>query len=131
MAGLFDLLNTVIGKITQNSVTYATAPTPPDGDNSTKVATTEFVKGVAPSGNVAVWSRGFTHTFVVDGNGAIYAPSGGTWFCWGTYIINHYTGSIKFNSNGTVASGNSTLASGKATSSMTSVTNNAMAIKIA
>lgn len=110
MAGLFDLLNTVIGKITQNSVTYATAPTPPVGDDSTKVATTAFVAdktAAIPSGNVAVWSRSFglgqPSTFVYR----LLAPSGGTWFCWGTVVFgNNYSGNkITWESNGTVVSG--------------------------
>lgn len=81
MAGLFDLLNTVIGKITQNSVTYATAPTPPSGDDSTKIATTAFVAdktAAIPSGNVAVWSRD-----IIQSGNNLLAPPGGSWFCWG------------------------------------------------
>lgn len=135
MAGLFDLLNTVIGKITQNSVTYATAPTPPDGDSSTKVATTAFVAdktAAIPSGNVAVWSRDFTYFFqnyVNDGSG-VKAPAGGTWFCFGTYTIAWDNGSGSFNSNGVVASGGQTLVSFRASNGGPRITNNAMAIKI-
>ena len=95
MAGLFDLLNTVIGKITQNSVTYATAPTPPSGDDSTKIATTAFVAdktAAIPSGNVAVWSMDFTCGYANNPSKVIvYAPTGGTWFCVsGTVAVNGY-----------------------------------------
>lgn len=111
MAGLFDLLNTVIGKITQNSVTYATAPTPPDGDSSTKVATTAFVAdktAAIPSGNVAVWSRGFTCREGSNYSYILYAPSGGTWFCWGSVSYGRLDVSDKiktWSSNGQIVSG--------------------------
>ena len=86
MSNVFDMLTGgVIGEVTQDGKTYATAPTPPDGDDSTKVATTAFVKGATPSipsGNIAVWSRGFTW-YADRGTVYINAPSGGTWFCWG------------------------------------------------
>ena len=95
MANAFDELgNGVIGEVTQDGVTYATAPTPPDGDNSTKVATTEFVKGVAPSGNVAVWSMDFTANCGRENpywKVYIYAPTGGTWFVVGGNVtVNTY-----------------------------------------
>lgn len=91
MANAFDELgNGVIGEVTQDGVTYATAPTPPDGDSSTKVATTEFVKGVAPSGNVAVWSREFTGNAVSSSKVNLYAPPGGTWFCFGKVVFKGY-----------------------------------------
>ena len=138
MAGLFDLLNTVIGKITQNNVTYATAPTPPNGDDSTKVATTAFVAdktAAIPSGNVAVWSRGFT----VSSNGTytcrLFAPSGGTWFCWGQINFNGgYSGTdATWQTVGSVVSGGASLESTKGDPKFTPkiTTNNAMAIKIA
>lgn len=140
MAGLFDLLNTVIGKITQNSVTYATAPTPPSGDDSTKVATTAFVAdktAAIPSGNVAVWSRAFTHTYTYINNGTwliLYAPTGGTWFCWGNYTLKR-DNSVKcnFNSYGVVVAGGSEVGRDESSTNVaTNATlNNMMAIKIA
>ena len=88
MSNVFEqLYGGVIGEVTENGVTYATAPTPPDGDKSTKVATTAFVvdkTAAIPSGNVAVWSRDFTTKWVAQYKYNLYAPTGGTWFCWGT-----------------------------------------------
>ena len=131
MAGLFDLLNTVIGKITQNSVTYATAPTPPDGDDSTKVATTAFVAdktAAIPSGNVAVWSRSFTNS----GNYAC-APSGGSWFCWGNFTLkgNNGTTGSKCEVVGVYSGGAQIGQSTGAPPSCYFLYNNLMAIKIA
>ena len=116
MAGLFDLLNTVIGKITQNSVTYATAPTPPVGDDSTKVATTAYVQDAVPSipsGNVAVWSRGFTVSSAGSYTCRLFAPSGGTWFCWGKIDFNGgYSGTnATWETVGSVVSGGASLGS--------------------
>lgn len=132
MANAFDILNIPIGDVAQGGKTYATAPTPPAGDDSTKVATTAFVKTATPSGNVAVWSRDFTYFFqnyVNDGSG-VKAPAGGTWFCFGTYTIAWDNGSGSFNSNGVVASGGQTLVSFRASNGGPRITNNAMAIKI-
>ena len=79
MSNVFDVLRGgVIGDVTENGKTYATAPTPPDGDSSTKVATTAFVKTATPSGNVAVWSRD-----IIQSGNNLLAPPGGSWFCWG------------------------------------------------
>lgn len=138
MAGLFDLLNTVIGKITQNNVTYATAPTPPDGDNSTKVATTAFVAdktAAIPSGNVAVWSRDFSHTLSNQNMTLnVYAPTGGTWFCWGQYSISPYNGDTCYiNIYGKSVSGGGLVGSNYLGSVINPSTanNNMMALKIA
>ena len=139
MAGLFDLLNTVIGKITQNSVTYATAPTPPSGDDSTKVATTAFVAdktAAIPSGNVAVWSRDFTTKWVAQYKYNLYAPTGGTWFCWGTVRYGNAGIDLVYDwsSSGTIASGGAVLQEGNGNKYNTNtiiISNNAMAIKIA
>lgn len=88
MENAFGMLEDgVIGEVTQDNVTYATAPTPPDGDSSTKVATTAFVKGTTPTGNVAVWSRDFTIY-----NNTVRAPSGGSWFCWGVFQLRSSNG---------------------------------------
>ena len=76
----------VIGEVTEDGKTYATAPTPPVGDDSTKVATTAYVQDAVPSipsGNVATWSRNFTCGTAANWSYTLKAPSGGTWFCWG------------------------------------------------
>ena len=141
MAGLFDLLNTVIGKITQNSVTYATAPTPPVGDDSTKVATTAFVvdkTAVIPSGNVAVWGRGFTVN-KASNLVYLYAPAGGTWFCWGSikYGTDNSGGNTDtWTSEGIAISGGGRLCNFSPNYIPSSIvpkiyTNNGMALKIA
>ena len=143
MAGLFDLLNTVIGKITQNNVTYATAPTPPDGDSSTKVATTAFVAdktAAISSGNVAVWSRDFTVTYtnsVKDTTGYLKAPTGGTWFCFGSigmWATKNTNLKATWESTGTVISGGGTLQTDRYAYNYTPVVihnNSGLAIKIA
>ena len=91
---VFEQLYGIIGEITEGGKTYATAPTPPAGDDSTKVATTAWVKDKTPSipsGNVAVWSRDFTLRAPSYGEyERVYAPAGGTWFCWGTYQLWYY-----------------------------------------
>ena len=135
MAGLFDLLNTVIGKITQNNTTYATAPTPPDGDTSNKVATTAYVQDAVPSipsGNVAVWSRDFTVSRNSNTRFIVFAPQGGTWFCWGTARGETIDGPKISDIIGSVLSGGAqvcTLSSGSAY--MSSASHTMMAIKIA
>ena len=96
MSNVFDMLTGggVIGEVTEDGKTYATAPTPPDGDSSTKVATTAFVKTATPSGNVAVWSMDFTANCGRENpywKVYIYAPTGGTWFVVGGDVtVNTY-----------------------------------------
>ena len=136
MAGLFDLLNTVIGNITQNSVTYATAPTPPSGDSSTKVATTAYVQDAVPSiptGNVAVWSRDFTTGRTNTTIKILYAPSGGTWFCWGNVAYGSTMSKGTWTSNGQVVSGGGEIYRFNGSDGLSpSITSNAgMCIKIA
>ena len=140
MAGLFDLLNTVIGKITQNSVTYATAPTPPDGDTSNKVATTAYVQDAVPSipsGNVAVWGRNFTCREGSNYSYILYAPSGGTWFCWGSVSYGRIDVSSKiktWSSNGQIVSGGGIVNTYEGANTYTNPgikSNNGMCIKIA
>ena len=140
MSNVFDMLTGgVIGEVTQDGKTYATAPTPPVGDDSTKVATTAFVAdktAAIPSGNVAVWSRDFTHTHSYTNPGytiTVKAPTGGTWFCWGSYTVDARDGIAVLTSNGVVVGGRGTVVSGNNRDwwQVVSATNNMMAIKIA
>lgn len=130
----FEQLYGIIGEVTQEGKTYATAPIPPAGDDSTKVATTAWVKDVTPSipsGNVAVWSRDFS---VTQDRATTYlrAPSGGTWFCWGTVDYAHPSYKIRWTSNGVVVSGNEILESGTCqTTDISIITNNGLCIKTA
>lgn len=136
---VFDVLSGgVIGEVTQNGVTYATAPTPPAGDDSTKVATTAFVADnmpSIPSGNVAVWSRDFTNSPSYPYNLCIYAPAGGSWFCWGTYELLSSNGVAVRNviTTGRVYSGGSLVGRSEDDyyPGSTSTQNHMMAIKIA
>ena len=125
---VFEQLYGIIGEVIEDGKTYATVPTPPDGDSSTKVATTAFVKGTTPTGNVAVWSRSFTNS----GNYAC-APSGGSWFCWGNFTLrgnNGKTGS-KCEVVGVYSGGAQIGQSTGAPPSCYFLYNNLMAIKIA
>ena len=65
-----------------NWFTYA--PTPASGDNSTKIATTEFVKNYALSSTLPVPSTTTTAVgYIFTGYGRYHTlPSGGTWFWW-------------------------------------------------
>ena len=137
MSNVFDMLTGgVIGEVTEDGKTYATAPTPPDGDSSTKVATTAFVKTATPSGNVAVWSRDFAVSYSYPYE-YIYAPQGGTWFCFGNITTGNSTYGDKgrtWDSTGKIASGGSVIVSyetGVKTSSSWIASNNGLAIKIA
>ena len=138
---VFDVLSGgVIGEVTQNGVTYATAPTPPAGDDSTKVATTAFVADnmpSIPSGNVAVWSRDFTNSPSYPYNLCIYAPAGGSWFCWGRFTVyyQYADNSVTAEAYGGAVTGGATVVRGTTTSGNVFDTsrhiNNMMAIKIA
>ena len=141
MSNVFDVLRGgVIGDVTENGKTYATAPTPPDGDSSTKVATTAFVKTATPSGNVAVWSREFTVTYtnsVKNTTGYLKAPTGGTWFCFGSigmWATKNTNLKATWSSTGTVISGGGTLQTDSYAYNYTPVVihnNSGLAIKIA
>ena len=141
MANAFNILNIPIGDVAQGGKTYATAPTPPAGDDSTKIATTAWVKDATPSipsGNVAVWSRDFTLYQDSDKyiSYVLCAPSGGSWFCFGS-IKYGADGSPTYNetwsSAGIVASGGAELSrcNGLKNIIYALLTNNGMAIKIA
>ena len=125
------------GVTKENGVRYLTAETPPADDNSTKVPTTEWVKSnipSIPSGNVAIWSRDFTLNRVEEMSCVLNAPSGGTFFCFGTVTINrNVNGSETWESGGTVIAGGGNLMTVSVTRNGSAwiATNNALAIKIA
>ena len=130
----------VIGEVTQGGKTYATAPTPPAGDDSTKIATTAFVAdktAAIPSGNVAVWNRDFAAGKNNNDRAILIAPAGGTWFCWGNAEFGHPSQTNRrgrWDSTGNVCSGGSMLSTAEtilAGGSSVLITNNGMAIKIA
>lgn len=119
-------------------MTYATAPTPPSGDDSTKVATTAFVAGktaAIPPGNVAVWSRDFTTGNSTVDEMPIYAPKGGgTWFCWGYASCTAGNGIATLSLYGKVVSSGGTCGTVHRTNNYVSPgfrENSLMAIKIA
>ena len=143
MANAFNILNIPIGDVAQSGKTYATAPTPPAGDDSTKIATTAFVAdktATIPSGNVAIWSRDFTYTTGRDGTAKYFdvkAPVGGSWFCWGRFTVyyQYADNSVTAEAYGGAVTGGATVVRGTTTSGNVFDTsrhiNNMMAIKIA
>ena len=91
----------------ENNVRYLTAETPPSGDNSNKVPTTEWVQEkmddveAVVSGGMNATVKAVTYTD--DGlYGRSYAPSGGgTWWCYGQVSCSEHSTSY----NGAYASG--------------------------
>ena len=79
MVNVFVMLDgRLIGEVTQNGKCFSTTPTPPENDNSTKIATTEWIKeNVSSSTAIKAVSQNFT----IDMNAQkIYLnESGGTW----------------------------------------------------
>ena len=95
------------------------------------------MQSVAPSGNVATWNRGFTYK-TTGRSGQfwyleVYAPTGGTWFCWGRYTANTYSSAITVTSYGIVVAGSGQVGreAHDMSISVTGTVNNMMAIKIA
>lgn len=86
MANVFVILDgRLIEEVTQNGVCFLTAPTPPENDNSTKIATTEWIKeNVSSSTAIKAVSQNFT----IDMNARkIYLnESGGTWLVDGSVM---------------------------------------------
>ena len=85
-----------------------------------------------------MWSRDFTHSFTGGRNNwtiHLYAPKGGTWFCWGEYnpyYVSIYSGKITI--DGLVSAGGSEISSSHSDeydSSLFEMHNHMMAIKIA
>lgn len=79
MSTTYDLLYRGVSK--ENNIRYLTANTPPADDNSNKVPTTEWVKEKMDDVEAAV-SGGMNAT--VKKITGTTAPSGGTWYCYGT-----------------------------------------------
>lgn len=104
MPSIFDVLYR--GVVVQNGVRYATVATPPDGDNSTKAATTAFVQKVADklasdiedatSGGMFPTVQNAVYIDFVSG---VCAPSGGTW--WVTNLNKSFAGGATINKQST------------------------------
>ena len=64
MSNVFDMLNKGGGVVVEGDVTYVTSPTPSNSDDSTKVATSEWVRdnalGVTYSKNFTLNSSSIT-----------------------------------------------------------------------
>ena len=96
------------GVVVQDGIRYATVATPPDGDNSTKAATTAFVQKVADelSNQIEDVAGSVNREMFPTVQAAVYsnrsytAPTGGTWYCC-----------VAYNSSGT-ATGKSGVVSG-------------------
>lgn len=92
-----------------------------------------------PEGNVAVWSRSFSAVKTGHFTANVYAPSGGTWFCFGSLSVydnkqsSSYTGSFSYR----VVAGGGLIVTiqkeGTAGATLTGniASNNGLAIKIA
>ena len=81
MSTTYDLLYRG-GVSKENDIRYLTANTPPADDNSNKVPTTEWVQEKLDDtvgGGMFPIIRAATPT-----GHPCYAPSGGTWWCYGT-----------------------------------------------
>ena len=64
-------------------MTYVTHPTPPAGDNSQKIATTAWVRGITDGLEASVSGGMFPKiSTATPKNNAGKAPSGGTWWCY-------------------------------------------------
>ena len=116
MSNVFEILKRMGGVVEENGVTYVTHPNPPANDDSQKIATTAWVKGIMDSLEASV-SGGMFPTIsnaVRGGYGEIRAPSGGSWWCTqlGDYTLGNgkYAGwsllqNINSNVNDTVLKG--------------------------
>ena len=60
-------------------MTYVTHPTPPAGDDSQKIATTAWVRGITDALSGGMYPKIQNATWSSD---KIYAPSGGTWWVY-------------------------------------------------
>ena len=130
MSTTYDLLYRG-GVSKENNIRYLTAETPPSGDNSNKVPTTEWVQEKIDDVEAAV-SGGMNATVKATtySGSTTYAPSGGgTWWCYGTgSYMNTFDRNVSFTFNKPIASGG---AAHTPTSYYKDYRSNGFAIKIA
>lgn len=104
MSDIFDVLYRG-GVVTQNGVRYTTVTTPPANDNSTKVATTAWVRDITDGLEASVSGGMFpTIRHAIRSNNNVVVPTGGTWwvyYCYDGFRNNSMSGGA-FLFNGSV-----------------------------